>query len=72
VTIQPTGGLLVRVDPCQLFPGVDFSALPAGSTPGTYQFRDDPMAPDYSPTSSSLFANLHSTGPYTFSWTTDL
>jgi hypothetical protein len=72
VTIERTGGLLVRVDPCRFFLGVDFSVLPAGPTPGTYQFSDDPTSPNYAPTGSSLYGNLHSTGPYTFSWTNDL
>ncbi len=72
VTIQETGGLLLRVDPCRLFIGVDFSLVPAGPTPGTYRFVDDPNAAGYSPTGSALYGNLHSTGPYSFSWAADL
>jgi hypothetical protein len=72
VTIEETGGLLLRVDPCRLFVGVDFSALPPGSTPGTYAFVDDPSAAGYSPTGSDLYGNLHSTAPYTFTWETEL
>jgi len=72
VTIEPTGGLLLRVDPCRLFVGVDFSQLPAGATPGTYQFSDDPTAAAYSPTGADLYGNLHSTAPYSFTWTSDL
>ena len=72
VTIQPTGGLLVRVDPCRLFVGLDFSQLPPGATPGTFRFSDDPTTAEYSPTGADLYGNLHSTAPYTFSWCPDL
>jgi len=72
VTLQDTGGLLLRVDPCRLFIGVDFSLVPAGPGVGTFQFVDDPNAAGYSPTGSALYGNLHSTGPYTFAWETDL
>ena len=46
--------------------------VPAGQTAGIYQFVDDPDAAGYSPTGAVLYGNLHSTGPYSFSWTTDL
>jgi hypothetical protein len=72
LTIADTGGLLLRVDPCRLFIGVDFSQLPAGATPGTFQFTDDPTAAGYSPTGADLYGNLHSIAPYAFSWTNDL
>ena len=72
VTIARTGGLLVRIDPCRLFVGVDFSQVPPGATPGTSQFVDDPTAAGYSPTGADLYGNLHSTAPYTFTWSTDL
>jgi hypothetical protein len=69
VTISANGGLLLRIDPCRFFTAIDFSALPPGDTPGTYQFSDDPSAAAYAPTGSNLYANLHSSGPYSFSWT---
>jgi len=72
VTLSARGGLLLRIDPCRFFTAVDFSALPAGPTPGTYQFSDDPSAADYAPTGFNLYANLHSSAPYTFSWTDEL
>jgi len=72
VEIAATGGLLLRIDPCRFFTGTDFSALPAGPTPGTYRFSDDPTAADYAPTGANLYGNLHSSGPYSFSWTADL
>jgi hypothetical protein len=72
VDLAPTGGLLLRIDPCRLFTATNFSALPAGPTPGTYQFSDDPTAADYAPTGANLYGNLHSSGPYTFSWSADL
>lgn len=72
VTLASTGGLLLRIDPCRFFAGVDFGQLPADAAPGTYRFPDDPAAPDYVPSGSNLYGNLHSTGPYTFSWDPDL
>jgi hypothetical protein len=72
VTIQRTGGLLLTIDPCRLFTNVNFSLLPAGSTPGTYFFNDDPTSADYTQPSKNLYANLRNTGPYTFSWASDL
>ena len=72
VTLAATGGLLLRIDPCRFFTAIDFTALPPGDAAGTYQFSDDPGAADYAPTASNLYANLHSSAPYTFSWTDDL
>jgi len=72
IDLRAMGGLLLRIDPCRFFTGTDFSALPAGTTPGTYRFSDDPMAADYAPTGANLYGNLHSNGPYSFSWTADL
>jgi len=72
VTLSASGGLLLRIDPCRLLTAIDFSALPAGATPGTYQFSDDPADPAYAPTGFNLYANLHSSAPYTFSWTEGL
>lgn len=72
ITLSATGGLLLRIDPCRLFTAIDFTALPPGDTPGTYQFSDDPSAAGYAPTASNLYANLHSSAPYTFSWADEL
>jgi hypothetical protein len=72
LTIQRTGGLLLRIDPCRLFTNVDFSMLPAGSTPGAHQFSDDPASASYTQPSKNLYANLRNTGPYSFSWAPDL
>lgn len=62
ITIQPTGALLLRIDPRLFFVDVDFSQIPMGV------FSDDPGAPGYAPTGQNLFANLRSVAPYTFSW----
>ena len=72
LTIERTGGLLLTIDPCRLFTNVDFSLLPAGSTSGTHAFSDDPTAADYTQPSKNLYSNLRNTGPYTFSWASDL
>jgi hypothetical protein len=72
VTIERTGGLLLRVDPCRLFTNVDFSLLPPGAAAGSYQFSDDPAAAAYSPTGRNLYNNLRNYGSYAFSWTADL
>ena len=70
--IERTGGLLLTIDPCRLFTNVDFSLLPAGTSPGTFEFSDEPTSTDYTQPSKNLYANLRNTGPYTFSWTPDL
>lgn len=72
VALAASGGLLLRIDPCRFFTAIDFSALPPGDTPGTYRFSDDPAALHYAPTAFNLYANLHSSAPYTFSWTDQL
>jgi hypothetical protein len=72
VSIERTGGMLLTVDPCRLFTNVDFSLLPAGATPGTFAFSDDPTSADYTQPSKNLYANLRNTGPYTFSWAPNL
>ncbi len=71
LTIQRTGGLLLRVDPRFFFIGIDFSELPGDPATG-YAFSDDPTSPAYFPTGQDLFSNLRSVGPYTFSWSSDL
>jgi hypothetical protein len=68
VTIQTTGGLLLRVDPRLFFVGIDFSQLPPDASTGGYAFSDDPTSPTYFPTGQDLFSNLESIGPFTFSW----
>jgi hypothetical protein len=69
LTLRPTGGLLLRVDPRPLFTNVDFGQLPADAVTGGATFGDDPSAPGYQPTGQNLFTNLHSTAPYAFTWT---
>jgi len=76
VTVEPTGGLLLRIDPRLLFVNVDFRALP--KTASGYAFSDEPGAGDYTQPSVNLYSNLHSGGSlvgpslYTFSWDPDL
>ena len=72
LTIERTGGLLLRIDPRLFFAGIDFSQLPVGTSTVDHAFSDDPTAPGYFPTGQDLFSNLTSIGPYTFSWTNDL
>jgi hypothetical protein len=72
VTIQSTGGLLLRIDPRNYFTGVDFSQLPPDATTSRYAFSDDPSSAGYSPTGLQLYTNLHQTAPYVFSWTDSL
>ncbi len=62
IAVEPRGSLVLRVDARRLFSNVDFSALVGGA------FSDDPSLADYTQPSINLFANLHSTGPYTFEW----
>ena len=69
VTIEKTGGLLLRIDPRTFFVDVDFSQLPADPTTGGYAFSDDPSdSAAYAPTGQNLYSNLRSTAPYQFSW----
>jgi hypothetical protein len=72
LTIEETGGLLLRIDPRLYFTAIDFSQLPKGASTGSYEFSDDPTATGYFPTGLDLFSNLESTAPYTFSWSDDL
>jgi hypothetical protein len=69
LTIEMTGGLLLRIDPRPFFVDVDFSELPANASTGGYAFSDDPSVPAYAPTGQNLYSNLRSTAPYSFSWT---
>jgi hypothetical protein len=70
--VETSGGLLVTVDPRQLFLNVNFSQLTMGPN-GTYAFSDDPTSSDYTAPSRNLYQNLHSAGSlYTFSWSSSL
>jgi hypothetical protein len=70
--VSSPGGLLVRIDPRQLFPSVDFSRLtvtttvatPDGGTTTSYSFQDN--ANDLP--SSNLFSNLGTETVYSFAW----
>ncbi|HEY8081414.1 MAG TPA: hypothetical protein VIE15_04925, partial [Acidimicrobiales bacterium] len=76
LTVQHVGGLLLRIDPRQLFVNVDFSQL--GKVSRGYGFSDDPSQDDprsplyYSQPSANLYQNLHSASPtaplYSFTW----
>jgi len=76
VAIAHTGGLVLRVDPRQLFVNVDFAQL--GKLTNGYGFSDDPSQLDpksplyYSQPSVNLYQNLHSAGTqsplYSFVW----
>jgi hypothetical protein len=68
ITIAPTGGLLLRIDPRLFFVDVDLGQLPADAATGDRVFSDDPGATGYFPTGQNLYANLRSVAPYTFSW----
>ncbi len=72
VTLESTGGLLLRIDPRLLFVDVDFSQLGSDPTTGVYTFSDDPGAPGYAPAGQNLYGNLRSVGPYRFGWEEDL
>jgi hypothetical protein len=65
VTLRNAGGLLLRVDPRRLFDFVDFSTLPRDPASGAFVFPDEPGLV----AAQNLYGNLHSTAPYTFSWT---
>jgi hypothetical protein len=70
--VQSSGGLLLRIDPRQLFLNVDFSQL-TPSPGGGYAFSDDPTSRDYTAPSRNLYQNLHGAGSlYTFSWSNSL
>jgi hypothetical protein len=72
VTVQSTGGLLVRIDPRQFFNSLDFSQLPKLAD-GKYGFSDDPSSATYTQPSRALYENLRSAGTlYTFSWSDNL
>jgi len=66
VSVQSTGGLLVRIDAKRLFVNVDFSQLAKFSS--TYGFSDDPTSAGYTQPSINLYSNLRSSGTYSFSW----
>jgi hypothetical protein len=64
VTLQATGGLLLRIDPRRFFEVVDFTQLPVDPQSGGRVFPDGPGVV----AAQDLFSNLHSIAPYTFSW----
>jgi hypothetical protein len=76
LAIEHVGGLLLRVDPRQLFINVDFAQL--GKFSSGYGFSDQPTEIDpksplyYSQPSANLYQNLHSAGTvdplYSFVW----
>jgi hypothetical protein len=68
LSVETSGGLLLRVDPRLLFLNVDFSQLaPSGDG---YVFSSDPTA---NQPSRNLYQNLRSTGGlYAFSWSSGL
>ena len=68
LTLEKTGGLLVRIDPRQFFPLVDFGTLPTDPQTGALVFPDEPGLP----AAQNLFNNLRSIAPYTFTWTDTL
>jgi len=68
LTLEETGGLLLRIDPRLYFVNVDFSQLSLDAASGRYVFSDDPAAPDYQPAGYNLYYNLRSTAAYSFSW----
>jgi len=71
VAVGTTGGLVVRIDPRQLFVNVNFALLaPSGDA---FAFSDDPSSDAYTQPSRNLYQNLHSGGGlYTFEWDGDL
>jgi hypothetical protein len=69
VQVEDSGGLLLQVDPTQLFVNVDFSALAPASDGKGFVFRDDSSDQP----SANLYQNLISAGGlYSFSWASDL
>jgi hypothetical protein len=69
VQVEDHGGLLLSVDPSQLFINVDFSALAPASDGNGYVFSDDSSDQP----SANLYQNLISAGDlYSFSWASDL
>ena len=71
VAVGTAGGLVLRIDPRQLFVNVNFALLaPSGSG---FAFSDDPTSAAYTQPSRNLYQNLHSGGGlYTFEWDNDL
>jgi hypothetical protein len=68
LTLQKTGGLLLRIDPRTFFEGVDFSELPPDPKAGGFLFPDEASVP----AAQKLYVNLHSYAAYAFSWSEDL
>jgi len=72
VTLSSQGGLLLRIDPCRFFLGVDFARVPVDAASGVASFSDDPTAATYAQSGAYLYGNLHSSSPYSFSWSPTL
>jgi hypothetical protein len=71
VAVGTTGGLVLRIDPRQLFVNVNFALLPPSGS--GFAFSDDPTSDAYTQPSRNLYQNLHSGGGlYTFEWNDDL
>ncbi len=82
VGVQAAGGLLLTIDPRQLFNNVDFGQL--ANVSGSYVFSDDPSDSNpssltfYSQPSANLYSNLVSAGStngpnlYSFEWDPNL
>jgi hypothetical protein len=69
--VQTEGALLLRIDPRMLFTNVDFGALSAENSDGSYAFVDSHDATDQP--SINLYNNLKQAGPlYALSWVKSL
>jgi hypothetical protein len=68
ISLQPSGSLLLRIDPRRFFLNVDFSTLPAAGE--GFAFAD--VASPLDQASRNLYLNLHaatgSSSPYSFEW----
>jgi hypothetical protein len=64
LTLEQTGGLLLRIDPRLFFQSVDFGTLPTDPQTGALVFPDGPGVT----AAQNLFNNLRSIAPYTFTW----
>src|SRR5215472_10330226 len=72
LTVQSTGGLVVRINPRRLFVNVDFGRL--AKVGSTYAFSDDPTSSGYTQPSVNLYSNLRAATPalYDFEWSSSL
>jgi hypothetical protein len=73
VSVRVTGGLILRIDPRQLFNLVDFGQLTKPDGSDTYRFVDETSPDASAQPSTNLYANLRSAGAlYTFTWSDNL